>query len=111
MYCGEKVIVYVKGFQSSLPLFIGDGCQRCGDGTASSTIWDPNSTPGLDFSYSVLSALSANACTYGHISISWRIVDETLYSFDKNNLATPRALQPTSVEFQNHKRSDNFFFQ
>jgi hypothetical protein len=78
-YCGKRVIVSVNGVPSSLPLFIGDGCKRCS--TGSSSIWDPNGAPGLDFSYSALSDLSANACTDGHISISWKIMDETLYDF------------------------------
>ncbi|KIM93153.1 hypothetical protein OIDMADRAFT_138377 [Oidiodendron maius Zn] len=89
MYCGKKVIVSVNGVPSSLPLFIGDGCQRCGTGSPSSTVWDPNGAPGLDFSYSVLSELSANACIDGHIPISWEIVDETLYTFDTNASGSP----------------------
>ena len=84
-YCGKRVIVSVDGVPSTLPLFIGDGCQRCGAGSASSDVWDPNEAPGLDFSYSVLSRLSANACIDGHISISWKIVDDTLYDFDTND--------------------------
>jgi hypothetical protein len=80
-YCGKRVIVSVDGVQSSLPLFVGDGCQRCCSSSAFSNVWDPSSAPGLDFSYSVLSELSPNACDYGHISISWEIVDETLYDF------------------------------
>jgi hypothetical protein len=78
-YCGKRVIVSVNGVSSSLPLFIGDGCKRCS--TSSSSIWDPNGALGLDFSYSALSDLSANACTDSHISISWNIIDETLYDF------------------------------
>jgi hypothetical protein len=78
-YCGKRVIVSVNGVSSSLPFFIGDGCQRCS--TGSSTIWDPNGAPGLDFSYSALGNLSSNACIDGHISISWKIMDETLYDF------------------------------
>ena len=92
MYCGKRVIVSVNGMPSSLPLFIGDGCQRCGTGSASSDVWDPSRAPGLDFSYSVLSELSAGACTYGHISISWEIVDETLYDFDTNAPGSPEEL-------------------
>lgn len=87
-YCGKRVVVSVGGVPSSLPLFIGDGCRRCGIGPASSDIWDPNGAPGLDFSYSVLSQLSANACTDGHIPIGWKIVDETLYDFDTNALGS-----------------------
>jgi hypothetical protein len=83
-YCGKKVIVSVNGVPSSLPLFIGDGCQRCGTGSSSSDVWNVDGAPGLDFSYSVLSELSASACTDGHISISWEIVDETLFNFDTN---------------------------
>jgi hypothetical protein len=83
-FCGKRVIVSVKGVPSSLPLYIGDGCQRCGTGSASSDVWDPNGAPGLDFSYSVLSELSSSACNDGHISISWEIVDETLFDFDTN---------------------------
>ena len=49
-YCGKRVIVSVNGVPSSLPLFIGDGCKHCS--TGSSSIWDPNGAPGLDFSYS-----------------------------------------------------------
>lgn len=83
-YCGKRVIVSVNGIPSPLPLFIGDGCQRCGTGPASSVVWDSNGAPGLDFSYSALSDLSPNACADGHLSIDWEIVDETLYSFDTN---------------------------
>lgn len=88
MYCGKRVIVSVNGVQSSLPLFIGDGCERCSSGSAFSNVWDPNGAPGLDFSYSVLNELSANACNYGHISISWEIVDEILYNFDTSTEGT-----------------------
>ena len=42
MYCGERVIVSINGVPSILPLFIGDGCQCCGTGSPSSTIWGPN---------------------------------------------------------------------
>jgi hypothetical protein len=89
-YCGKRVIVSANGVPSSLPLFIGDGCQRCGTGSASNDVWDSNGAPGLDFSYSVLSELSESACSNGHISISWEIVDDTLYSFDTNSLGTPQ---------------------
>jgi hypothetical protein len=89
-YCGKKVIVSVNGQPSDLPLFIGDGCERCGTGSSSSTIWDPNGAPGLDFSYSVLSELSSSACAAGHIDLSWEIVDETLYNFDTTGAGTPQ---------------------
>ena len=81
-YCGRRVIVSVNGVPSGLSLYIGDGCQRCGTGSASSDVWNANAAPGLDFSYSVLSMLSSSACTNGHVSISWEIVNETLYDFD-----------------------------
>jgi hypothetical protein len=84
LYCGKRVIVSVNGVASDLPLFIGDGCERCGTGSANSDSWDPTAAPGLDFSYSVLSELSSNACSDGHIDITWEIVDETLYDFDTN---------------------------
>lgn len=89
-YCGKRVVVSVNGVPSSLPLFIGDGCQRCGTGSSTSDVWDPNGAPGLDFSYSVLSQLSASACADGHISISWEIVDDTLYNFDTNAPDSPQ---------------------
>jgi hypothetical protein len=82
LYCGKRVIVSVNGVPSDLPLFIGDGCERCGTGSSSSTTWNANGAPGLDFSYSVLSELSSEACDAGHIDISWEIVDETLHTFD-----------------------------
>jgi hypothetical protein len=88
-YCGKRVIVTANGVQSSLPLFIGDGCQRCGTGSRTSTVWNPNGAPGLDFSASVLSELNSNACFAGHIDISWEIVDETVYDFDTNAPGQP----------------------
>jgi hypothetical protein len=87
-YCGKQVIVSVNGVPSSLPLFIGDGCARCGTGSSSSGVWDPTGAPGLDFSYSVLSELASDACDAGHVDISWEIVDVTLYDFDTNSPAT-----------------------
>ena len=89
LYCGKKVLVTVNGVQSNLPLFIGDGCERCGTGSSSDTTWNANGAPGLDFSYSVLSQLSSDACNDGHIDISWEIVDETLYNFDTNAPGSP----------------------
>jgi hypothetical protein len=89
LYCGKRVVVTVNGVQSDLPLFIGDGCQRCATGSASNNVWNANGAPGLDFSYSVLSELSSLACDAGHISISWSIVDETLYNFDTNAPGQP----------------------
>ena len=89
LYCGKKVVVSVNGVASDLPLFIGDGCARCGTGSSSSDVWNADGAPGLDFSYSVLSELSSSACTDGHISITWEIVDETLYNFDTNAPGSP----------------------
>lgn len=81
-YCGKRVVVTVNGKQSNLPLFIGDGCERCAGGSASSDIWNAVGAPGLDFSYSVLEELSGGAaCADGHVQISWEIVDDTIYSF------------------------------
>jgi hypothetical protein len=89
LYCGKQVIVSVNGVASSLPLFIGDGCERCGTGSDTSTVWNPNGAPGLDFSYTVLSELSSSACDAGHISISWEIVDVTLYDFETSSVQVP----------------------
>ena len=70
-YCGKKVVVTVDGKKSDMPLFIGDGCERC------------NSEPGLDFSYSVLNQLTGgDACNMGKAQISWEILDETIYNFE-----------------------------
>jgi hypothetical protein len=81
-YCGKKVIVSVNGEASDLPLFIGDGCQRCGTGSATDTTWDAQGAPGLDFSYSVLNELTGGAaCDDGHAAITWEIVDETIHQF------------------------------
>lgn len=81
-YCGKKVVVSVNGQQCNLPLFIGDGCQRCGNGSSTSATWNAEGAPGLDFSYSILDRLSGgSSCHDGHISISWEIVDETMYKF------------------------------
>ena len=90
LYCGKKVIVTVNGVESTLPLFIGDGCERCGTGSSSNVVWNPNGAPGLDFSYTVLSEFSSNACADGYIDISWSIVDETLYDFDTNAPGSPQ---------------------
>ncbi|OAA41804.1 chitinase [Metarhizium rileyi] len=80
-YCGKRVVVTVNGKKSPLPLFIGDGCERCAGGKPNGP-WNPIGAPGLDFSYSVLSELSPQACFAGHIDLSWEIVDETLYHFN-----------------------------
>lgn len=87
-YCGKKVVVSVNGVASDLPLFIGDGCERCATGPSTSDTWEANGAPGLDFSYSVLNELSGSACADGHIDISWEIVDETLYNFDTDGSGT-----------------------
>lgn len=69
-YCGKKVVVTVNGKKSDMPLFIGDGCERC------------NGEPGLDFSYSVLNKLTGDeACDNGKTDISWEILDDTIYDF------------------------------
>ncbi|OBT61271.1 hypothetical protein VE03_09389 [Pseudogymnoascus sp. 23342-1-I1] len=87
-YCGKKVVVSVNGVASDLPLFIGDGCERCGTGASTSDTWEATGAPGLDFSYSVLNDLSGSACADGHIDITWEIVDETLYNFDTDGSGT-----------------------
>jgi hypothetical protein len=81
-YCGKQVIVSVNGVASNLQFFIGDGCKRCGTGSANNDVWDRNGAPGLDFSYTALNALSSSACADGHIDITWEIVNSTLYTFD-----------------------------
>ncbi|KAL7940649.1 hypothetical protein V8C42DRAFT_336962 [Trichoderma barbatum] len=88
-YCGKRVIVSVNGKASSTPFFIGDGCERCGTGSATNGQWNPNGAPGLDFSFTQLSALNSNACFAGHIDLSWQILDETLYNFDTNAPGQP----------------------
>lgn len=88
-YCGRRVTVIADdGVQSCETrwLFIGDGCERCGIGSSVSKEWNPVGAPGLDFSYSVLSELSQNACKDGHIEISWEITDDIVYRFDTNSL-------------------------
>jgi hypothetical protein len=87
-YCGKKVVVFVNSVASNLPLFIGDGCERCATGPSTSGSWDANGAPGLDFSYSVLNELSGSACAKGHIDIAWNIVDEMLYNFDTDGSGT-----------------------
>ncbi|KKO96630.1 hypothetical protein THAR02_11268 [Trichoderma harzianum] len=88
-YCGKKVIVTRNGIQSNLPLFIGDGCERCGSGLSTNTIWNPSGAPGLDFSYTVAQELDNNACFNGHFDVTWEIVNETLYNFDTNAPGQP----------------------
>ncbi|CAG8013480.1 unnamed protein product [Penicillium salamii] len=88
MYCGKRVVVSINGRQSDLQLFIGDGCQRCGLSSSVSDIWKAEGAPGLDFSYTVLNELSGgNACTAGHVAISWEILDEKVYDFHDNSSA------------------------
>jgi hypothetical protein len=91
-YYEKKVIVSINGQPSSLPLFIGDGCERCAGGSALSNTWDPNNALNLDLSYTVLSELSSSACVNSHIDITWEIVDETLYNFDTNGSRTPQSI-------------------
>ncbi|KAL7930230.1 hypothetical protein V8C35DRAFT_313313 [Trichoderma chlorosporum] len=88
-YCGKQVIVSVNGVASSIPFFIGDGCERCATGPATASVWNPNGAPGLDFSLSQLDALNSNGCNAGHINLSWQIVDTTLYNFDTNAPGQP----------------------
>jgi hypothetical protein len=88
-YCGRQVVVSVNGKASSTPFFIGDGCERCGTGSSTNSVWNPNGAPGLDFSFTALSALNSNACFAGHIDLSWQILDNTLYNFDTNAPGQP----------------------
>jgi hypothetical protein len=88
-YCGKKVIATSNGVQSNLPLFIGDGCARCAGGPSTNTVWNPNSAPGLDFSYTAAQELYNNACFAGHFDITWEILDETIYNFDTNAPGQP----------------------
>lgn len=72
----------INGQASDLPLFIGDGCERCATGASDADSWNPNGAPGLDFSYSVLDQLSnGQACQDGYADISWQITDETIHQF------------------------------
>jgi hypothetical protein len=89
LYCGKQVIVSVNGVASDLQLFIGDGCARCATGSDTSTVWNADGAPGLDFSYSVLNELSSSACDAGHIDITWEIVDVTLYDFTTSTSEVP----------------------
>jgi hypothetical protein len=82
LYCGKKVNVYFDGVLSDLPLFIGDGCERCATGPSTLDVWNSTGAPGLDFSYSALTDLGgAAACNAGHISVTWEIVDELIFDF------------------------------
>ncbi|KAK5992344.1 hypothetical protein PT974_05748 [Cladobotryum mycophilum] len=89
-YCGKRVVVTVNGVKSNVPFFIGDGCERCGTGSSNNHQWNPTGAPGLDFSYSQLSALNNNACFAGHIDLSWEITDETVFNFDTNAPGKPQ---------------------
>ncbi|QKX53862.1 uncharacterized protein TRUGW13939_00942 [Talaromyces rugulosus] len=81
-YCGKKVVVTVNGKKSDMPLFIGDGCERCATGSSTSDTWNAQGAPGLDFSYSVLDELTGgSACETGHSAISWEILDESIHDF------------------------------
>ncbi|GMG10247.1 hypothetical protein BDV35DRAFT_398725 [Aspergillus flavus] len=93
-FCGKRVIVSVNGEPSDLPLFIGDGCERCSYGSGSNAVWDPHGAPGLDFSLSALSELSASAWDKGHVPITWEIVDEVIHPIDIYGSGAP---QPTST--------------
>lgn len=89
-YCGRRIVVSIDGQPSNLPLFVGDGCQRCAGQSAQTDIWDASGAPGLDFSYSVLKELSTRACDDGHIPITWEIVEEKLYNFDTDGSGGPQ---------------------
>ncbi|KAL7940319.1 hypothetical protein V8C42DRAFT_337845 [Trichoderma barbatum] len=81
IYCGKAVKVSANGVLLDLPLFIGDGCERCGKGSSSNIEWNWQGAPGLDFSCSVLNMLQADAYNAGHINITWEITDEVLFNF------------------------------
>jgi hypothetical protein len=75
-----QVIVYVDGVASDLPFFIGDGCERCAEGSPDATTYSPSGAPGLDFSYPALNTLSGgDACNDGYIEISWEITNTLIY--------------------------------
>lgn len=83
LYCGMQVDVWVNGQKSNLPFFIGDGCERCSQGSSTQSEWNSNGAPGLDFSYTALNELTGgNACNDGYVEIAWEIVNNKLYSFD-----------------------------
>jgi hypothetical protein len=69
-YYRKKVIVFINGQLSSLPLFIGDKYKRYAGGSASNNIWNPNSALDLDFSYTTLSELSSRVYANGYIDIT-----------------------------------------
>ena len=99
-WCGKRVIVSVNGQPSSMPFFIGDGCERCGTGSPDSATWNPAGAPGLDFSFAALNELNSLACAQGHIDISWEIVDEQIYNFatSGNILDNDWAVSPPLTE-------------
>ena len=69
--CGKKVILYVNGRRSNVPLFVGDGCARCAVDS------------GVDLSYSVLNdMMQGMAWEKGHTTIRWEILDQNIYTFD-----------------------------
>ncbi|EEA23312.1 hypothetical protein TMatcc_002170 [Talaromyces marneffei ATCC 18224] len=97
LYCGKKVVVSFNGVPSNIPLFIGDGCERCGLGSPDASTWNSQGAPGLDFSLSVLDEISGGvACADGHADITWEILDETLYNFDTNAPGQPTGPVPPS---------------
>jgi hypothetical protein len=89
-YCGKRIIVLIDGQPSDLPLFVGDGCQRCAGQSTQSNIWDASGALGLDISYSVPKELSARACSDGHIPLTWEIVEEKPYNFDTDGSGGPQ---------------------
>ncbi|KAJ6003727.1 hypothetical protein N7522_006419 [Penicillium canescens] len=89
-YCGKQVIVSVSGKPSTMQLFIGDGCERCSVGSSSARIWNAEGAPGLDFSYTVLDELAGgNACSLGHLAISWEITDTTINDIVNSSSGVP----------------------
>lgn len=95
LYCGKRVIVSVNNQELDIPLFIGDGCERCSVGSSFAKEWNPDGAPGLDFSYTVLNKLAGGkACDAGYIDIAWKIVDETLHPFD---VASTQLSKTTSI--------------
>lgn len=69
--CGKRIVLFVNGRRSNVPLFVGDGCARCAVDS------------GVDLSYSVLNdMMEGMACEKGHTTIHWEILDEKVYTFD-----------------------------
>jgi hypothetical protein len=101
LYCGKKVVVTSLNGQpvsTDLPLYIGDGCERCSEGSAAEDqTWNSNGSPGLDFSYSVLNQLSGGSGCDGHFAVTWEILDEQLYEFDTDTGAAAVSTSPPAA--------------